>query len=223
MLECARGMKNGFQNGGVNIRCFQPDDAAPLYAAAHESINELCHWMGWCHPGYSFADARAFIRKSLTDWEQGIRYSFAIYNEEGGELLGSVGLSGLDPIHRFANLGYWVRTGRTGRGVGATAARLAAGFAFEELGLNRVEIIIPVGNLASVGVAEKLKAHREGIMRRRLMLSGKPHDALAYCLLAEEFTKQHSRTSRAATAKWPTVVTQPTTPAPVSDGRSLSR
>jgi hypothetical protein len=42
------------------------------------------------------------------------------------------------------------------------------------------------------------------------MLSGKPHDALAYCLLAEEFKAHPGRTNRGATAKWPTVITQPT-------------
>jgi ribosomal-protein-serine acetyltransferase len=179
------------QDKSVTIRRFQADDAVPLYAAARESIRELCHWMVWCHPNYNCDDARAFIEKCLTDWDQGSRYSFAVCSQEGGELLGSVGLSGLDRTHRFANLGYWVRASRTGKGIGAAAARLAAGFAFDELGLNRVEFIIPVGNLASIGVAEKVGAEREGILRRRLMLGGKPHDALSYSLVAKELNAHH--------------------------------
>jgi RimJ/RimL family protein N-acetyltransferase len=143
--------------------------------------------MVWCHPNYSCDDARAFIGKSVVDWDQGTRYSFAICSQESGELLGSVGLSGLHRTHRFANLGYWVRTSRTGKGVGAAAARLAARFAFEQLGLNRLELIIPVENQGSIRVAEKLGAHREGLLRRRLVLRGKPHDALSFSLVAEEF------------------------------------
>ena len=184
-------MKNELQDGRVGIRRFQPDDVAPLHAAARESINELCHWMVWCHPDYSCDDARAFIGKCLTEWDQGTRYSFAIYGQRGGELLGSVGLSGVDRTHRFANLGYWVRTPRTGKGVGAAAARLAARFAFQELGLNRLELIIPTGNRASIRMAEKLGAHFDGILKKRLMLRGKPCDALAYSLLAEEFNAHH--------------------------------
>jgi RimJ/RimL family protein N-acetyltransferase len=189
----ARGMKNCFQDGRVGIRRFQADDAAPLYAAARESIQELCHWMVWCHPDYSLDDARTFIGKCLADSEQGTRYSFAIYSQEGGAgLLGSVGLSRVDRTHRLANLGYWVRTPQTGKGVGAAAARLAARFAFEELGLNRLEIIIPVGNRACIRIAEKLEAHFEGLLKKRLMLHGKPCDALGYSLLAEEFNAHQS-------------------------------
>jgi ribosomal-protein-serine acetyltransferase len=181
------GMKKRSYNGSVGIRRFETEDAKSLYTAAHESVPELCRWMVWCTPGYSSDDASAFIQRSFALWEQGTRYSFAIYSQQDGELLGSVGLSRVDRIHRFANLGYWVRTSRTGRGAGFAAARLAASFAFADLGLNRVEIIIPVNNLPSIGVARKLGAHCEGILRRRLMLRGRPQDALAYCLLAEEF------------------------------------
>lgn len=154
--------------------------------------------MVWCHPGYSCDDAREFIGKCLAEWEQGTRYGFAICDQKGRELLGSVGLSRLDHTHRLANLGYWVRTRRTGKGVGGAAARLAVRFAFQEIGLNRVEIIIPVGNLSSVGVAEKLGARSEGILRKRLMLGGKTHDALAYCLLADEFEAQPLQTDALA-------------------------
>jgi ribosomal-protein-serine acetyltransferase len=180
-------MKKLSLSRSVSIRRFRTEDAEALYTAAHESVPELCHWMVWCTPGYSCEDASAFIQKTFVLWEEGTRYSFAIYNQQDGELLGSVGLSRVDRTHRFANLGYWVRTSRTGRGVACTAARLAAGFAFAELSLNRVELIIPVDNLPSIRVAKKLGAHCEGILRRRLMLRGRPQDALAYCLLAEEF------------------------------------
>jgi RimJ/RimL family protein N-acetyltransferase len=182
-------MKDKVRNVHVGIRRFQPDDAAALYAAARESIKELCGWMSWCDPGYSYEDASAFIEKCPTQWDQGVRYSFAIYSQEGWDLLGSVGLSAVNPTHQFANLGYWVRTGQTGKGVGTAAARLAARFAFEKLGLNRLEIIIPMGNRASIRVAEKLGAHFEGILRRRYMLRGKPCDALGYSLLASEYRR----------------------------------
>jgi len=100
-------------------------------------------------------------------------------------------LSGVNRTHRFANLGYWVRTPQSSKGVGAAAARLAARFAFEELGLNRLEFIIPAGNRASIRIAEKLGVRFEGILRKRLVLRGKPSDALSYSLLAEEFKTQH--------------------------------
>ncbi len=194
----ASPMNQVFQGGHVGIRRFEADDAASLYAAARESIKELCHWMKWCRPDYSHEDARAFIAKCPADWDQGARYSFAIYSQERRDLLGSVGLSAVDRARRSANLGYWVRTRQAGKGVGTAAARLAARFAFEELGLNLLEIIIPVGNHASIRVAEKLGARAEGILKKRYMLRGKPRDALAFCLLAKEFDTQHRHIQRTA-------------------------
>jgi RimJ/RimL family protein N-acetyltransferase len=47
-----------------------------------------------------------------------------------------------------------------------------------------VDLVVPVGNRFSIRVAEKAGAHREGILRRRVMLQGHPHDAVCYSLIA---------------------------------------
>ena len=46
------------------------------------------------------------------------------------------------------NLGYWVRTDATRRGIATAATRRLARWAFEALGLRRVEIVIAPGNAA---------------------------------------------------------------------------
>ena len=42
-------------------------------------------------------------------------------------------LNQFSPQHRFCNLGYWVRASAQGKGVASQAAKLLAGYAFEEL------------------------------------------------------------------------------------------
>ena len=53
------------------------------------------------------------------------------------------------------NLGYWVRTSRRGEGIAVRATKLAARYAFENVGLIRVEVVMAVDNSASRRVAEK--------------------------------------------------------------------
>ena len=50
------GMQSSFDDGSVAIRRFRPDDVATVLEAARESIEELCHWMVWCHPDYNITD-----------------------------------------------------------------------------------------------------------------------------------------------------------------------
>ena len=183
-------MQVSFEDRVIGIRPFRSEDVPALFAAARESISELCRWMVWCHEGYSIGDSRAFVLTCESDWATSRRYSFVIYHCKDNAFLGSIGLSSLDQKHRLANLGYWVRSGRTRRGVAGAAVRLAARFAFEELGLNRLEMIIPVGNDASVRVAQKLGALREGILRQRLILGGNPHDDVSYSLLAAQWKEE---------------------------------
>src|SRR5712691_5832046 len=84
--------------------------------------------------------------------------------------------------HRFGNLGYWVRTSATGRGVARAAVRQLADFAFRNTELVRLEIVCAVGNQRSQRVAERAGAVREGVLRDRLLLHGQAVDAIMYSL-----------------------------------------
>jgi RimJ/RimL family protein N-acetyltransferase len=96
-------------------------------------------------------------------------------------------LSSIHPIYHFCNLGYWVRTSCHGQGIAGRAAKLTARFAFEHLGLIRVEIVIGVGNRASLRVAEKIGAHDEGILLNRMVIGRSVCDAHMYSLIPSDF------------------------------------
>jgi RimJ/RimL family protein N-acetyltransferase len=106
-----------------------------------------------------------------------------IEDRHTGKLLGSCGLNRLEWLARFGNLGYWVRTSAAGTGIATGATRLLLGFAFERLGLFRVEIVAAVENLASQRVAEKVGATREGCARNRCRAGGVQHDAFVYSVI----------------------------------------
>ena len=169
----------------ILLRPFRVQDAAELHEAVHESLNDLKPWMSWATDGYTEMTAREYITIARARWEEHTFYAFAIMHDE--RILGACTLSSIHPLYHFCNLGYWVRTSCRGQGIAGRAAKLAARFAFEQLGLIRVEIVISVGNDASLRVAEKIGAHAEGILLNRMVIGKSIYDAHMFSLLPSDF------------------------------------
>jgi ribosomal-protein-serine acetyltransferase len=100
--------------------------------------------------------------------------------------IGMGGFNRIDHENLRANLGYWIRTSRTGSGIATTVTRLLAGWGFQELKLNRIEIVVATGNQCSQRVAEKAGAQREGILRNRIKVREDLHDAVMYSLVPDD-------------------------------------
>jgi len=169
----------------ILLRSFRFNDSAGLYSAVQESLKELQPWMSWATDGYTEMSAREYITIARMRWDEHTFYAFAITRQE--EIVGVCTLSSIHPIYRFCNLGYWVRTSCHGQGIAGRAAQLVARFAFEHLGLIRVEIVIAVGNQASIRVAEKIGAHDEGVLLNRMVVGRSIYDAHMYSLLPSDF------------------------------------
>jgi len=172
-------------DGDLLLRPFRLSDSAQLYEAVRESLTELKPWMSWATDHYTESSAREYISIARARWEEHTFYALAITCAE--EILGACTLSSIHPIYHFCNLGYWVRTSYRGRGTAGRAAKLGARFAFERLGLIRVEIVIGIGNHASLRVAEKIGAHDEGILLNRMVVGRSIYDAHMYSLLPSDF------------------------------------
>jgi RimJ/RimL family protein N-acetyltransferase len=171
----------------LHLRLFRVDDVEPMYEAVRESLAELNRWLPWCHAGYSLEESAAWIESREAAWVNGEEYSFVVADPANGRLLGGCGLNQFDHQRRRCNLGYWIRSSETGRGLATSAARLLAQFGFEELKLQRIEIVAALGNRASQRVAEKAGAVREGVARRRLRVHNVQHDAVCFSFIPEDF------------------------------------
>jgi RimJ/RimL family protein N-acetyltransferase len=153
-----------------------------MHAAALESVAEVYPWMAWCHERYSLEEAQQWVAVQEDLAKQRMAYEFAIL-DEGGRFLGGCGVNQISKANRFANLGYWVRTSATGRGVAPAAVRLVTEYAFKETDLIRLEIVCAAGNTRSQRVAARVGAVREGVLRSRLLLPTGPSDAVMYSLV----------------------------------------
>lgn len=170
---------------GIRLRPWENADVGALYEAAVESLDTVGRWLPWCHAGYAREDAVAWIERCQSSWPTGEHYAFAIV-DEAGRVLGDIGINRFDRPQRRANMGYWIRRSAQGQGIVPRAVRAAAAFGFTSLGLQRIEIIAAVDNIASRRCAEKSGARFEGIARHRLVIGEHPVDAAVYSLLPQD-------------------------------------
>jgi RimJ/RimL family protein N-acetyltransferase len=163
----------------VHIRRYRIDDGQAIVEAVRESLAELTPWMPWAHAAYSIRESQQWLDVQIAAFELATAFEFAIVGAEGN-YLGGCGLNQLDAANRRANLGYWVRSSATRRGAATAAVRLLREWAFQFTDLVRLEILVAIGNAASLRVAEKSGAVREGVLRSRLILHDVVHDAALF-------------------------------------------
>jgi ribosomal-protein-serine acetyltransferase len=173
-------------DGKIVLRPYRMKYVKAAFEAIKESIKELSAWLPFAHEDYSIKETRAYVKTRPDEWKKGNAYEFAIFDAKDGTIIGGCGLNGINKMNKCANLGYWVKTGCTGRGMATAATLMLAKWGFEALKLNRIEILVAVDNTRSLRVAEKVGAKREGILRNRLTIHDKAYDAVMHSLIPGE-------------------------------------
>lgn len=102
-----------------------------------------------------------------------------------------IGFSGLHRINwrlRLAGTGTVIGDKSAWRkGYGSDSMRVRTRFAFETLGLHRLESEARMDNIGSQRALEKAGYRREGIARKKLFWSGQWHDTVLYGILDEDY------------------------------------
>jgi RimJ/RimL family protein N-acetyltransferase len=160
-----------------------PGHADALWRAVEASLPELKRYMSWAHD-VSPESIAEFTAGAAAHWDQGTEWDFAIVHD--GVTVGTIGLNRFDALWRSANLGYWIRTDLSGRGLTTEAALAVVDFGFEVVGLNRIELVADLDNYASRRIAERLGMQREGIKRGGTVVAGESIDVYLYGLLATD-------------------------------------
>lgn len=132
----------------------------------------------------SLASTQRFLTLAEEEWAARRELVFAVL--EGGSVVGTCGLRVIRPQLAQGEIGYWIRSDRTGRGYATEAAGALVDVGFDALGLERLELRAGVGNAASRRVAEKLGFRQEGLARQGSRGAEAGYDCLLYGLLATD-------------------------------------
>lgn len=167
----------------VRLRTWRRADAAALVRAMQDE--EIMHWIDAPLPDTRRA-AEAWIASQSSRWTRGELAELAVTDRESGELAGAVSLARFDWREWRAEIGYWLVPDARGRGVATRSVRLVSRWAFDELGLVRLELLAHPDNVRSQAVAERSGFAREGRVRSYRRSREGRSDMLLYSLLPED-------------------------------------
>jgi RimJ/RimL family protein N-acetyltransferase len=120
-----------------------------------------------------------FARRALFQW--------GIARRDDDRVVGTCTLAHLDHTHRRAELGYALARAAWGAGVAREAIACVLAFAFDDLGLHRIEADVDPRNARSIASLQRLGFRLEGHMRERWHVGGEVCDGLFYGLLRREW------------------------------------
>jgi ribosomal-protein-alanine N-acetyltransferase len=127
----------------------------------------------WAEDELTRAAYRYRLRRYADDIRDGRGYAFFAFRKEDDRLVGGLTLSRVQRgVAQMCSLGYWVGEPYQGRGYTTDGVRAAVTFAFEELGLHRVEAAVQPANTASRRVLSKAGFQEEGFARAYLKIAG---------------------------------------------------
>ena len=123
------------------------------------------------------------------DREMGSGFGFGVFVD--GAFRGEINVASIQrgPFQN-AYIGYWIDEAVAGRGLMPEAVVVVARFAFEELGLHRLQVSIVPRNSASRRVVEKLGLRDEGTALRYLEINGVWEDHVRYAITSEEWSER---------------------------------
>ena len=149
-------MPDVLRAGDIELRRWRRPQLDQLMAAIAQSFEELRPWLPWAQVMPTRAEELDVLAQGERDFDAGENFGFALFEVSTQELVGSAGL-----MRRIGpgaiEIGYWVRSDRTGRGYASAAARALTDAAFTYLpDVQRVEIHPDRANPASARVPPKL-------------------------------------------------------------------
>ena len=133
--------------------------ASELSSAVARSLPELRLFMDWAQHDPATPEAFAeFLEASDREWESDRAYGYHVFVAATDELIGGCGLMrrrGPGAIE----IGYWIHSGHTGRGLATEAAAILVETAWQLADVCRIVIRHDSANPASGRVAEKIGFH----------------------------------------------------------------
>ena len=165
------------------LRRVRRRDAADIFAYAQDE--EVARHVLW-DAHRSIRDSRAYIRYLRRQYAAGEPSSYAMELKATGQVIGTVGFVRYDEEHNAAEVGYSMGRAWWHQGLMTEALRELIRFAFEELGLHRIEARHELDNPASGRVMARCGLRQEGILRGAVWNKGRYADVAVWGIVSEE-------------------------------------
>ncbi len=176
-------------DGVVSLRPLEPHDAVAIAEACRDPLIPRFTFMA---ENLTPERATEWIARRNEQWERGEVAGFAII-EAGDDqcFVGTVGL-GVNVPRFSGEVFYWIASHARRRGWAVRAVRLISAWAFDDLALERLEILTHPENEASQRVAVAGGYRYEGTLRSHQPFKGSRMDSVLFSLIPADLGKRSS-------------------------------
>ncbi|MGC5009670.1 aminotransferase class I/II-fold pyridoxal phosphate-dependent enzyme [Streptosporangium sp. DT93] len=140
---------------GLLIRRWRDTDIPARHAAITASRDHLRRWLPWATAPLDHEALRAFQRQSDEAWHSARAFSYGVFDETDGTLLGAVALHARIGTGAL-EVAYWVHAHHTRRGIITRAAAALTEAALLLDDVDRVEIHCDAANASSAAIPRRL-------------------------------------------------------------------
>jgi len=168
----------------LRLRPLHEDDADGLFAL-HSDARVMRYWSH--APWTEREQATQRIAQLARDRIASEFYTLAATTPENDVLIGTASLFAINRTHRRGEVGYALCSDQWGRGYATEMLHALIAFAFDSVGLERLEADIDPRNEASCRLVERVGFVREGLLRQRWRVAGEVTDSAMYGLLLREY------------------------------------
>jgi ribosomal-protein-alanine N-acetyltransferase len=166
--------------GRIVLRPFTVADAEPVEVLINDA-EVAAGTLTIPHP-YPKGAALPWIESHAESCTTARSISWAIATRDDGRLLGAISIR-LVAAHQRGEIGYWIARREWGKGFATDAVRAVIAYAFDMLGLHRVDAHHFIENPASGSVMRKAGMRSEGRRRGAVFRAGVPRDLEEYAIL----------------------------------------
>lgn len=177
-------MKHRWEAGPVTdltLRPWRDEDAAAILAAF--ATPDMARQAD--RPVESRDEAASWISRRTAERAAGSAYAFAVV-DGAGTVLGHAAVGAVNHVHGIGWVSYWTTPDAQGKGVATYACKAVTRWAFDDLGLFRLELGHRTNNPASCRVAEAAGFTVEGLQRQKLAYDGVRYDVELHARLATD-------------------------------------
>jgi len=169
--------------GSVALREMRTEDAASLFALL--TTEEVSRFIS--PPPSSVEGFERFIKWAARQRAVGSYVCFAVTLAESDTAIGIFQLRAIEPGFGTAEWGFVLGSPFWGTGVFQEGAELMMEFAFETVGVHRLEARAALRNARGNAALKKIGAKQEGILRKSFLLNGEDLDQALWTVLDEDW------------------------------------
>lgn len=173
------------ENDRVLLRPLQPED---LDVLKEFSLNEPELWTYSLVSGAGVENLQAYMNAAFADKAKETAYPFIVFDKRTQRFVGSTRFYDYQSKHNTVQLGYtWYGKESQGTGLNKNCKFLLLQFAFEALGLDRVEFRADNNNKRSIAAMKSIGCNVEGVLRSNCASPTGRRDSIVLSVLKDEW------------------------------------